>query len=113
MKKYYNTQQEEKEEYQYPEYTNTELWALNNLLKEKYNDGNKIDDITKWLTDEGALNEYGAVIYKEHPAKYAILQDKLSKANKLMGRKEFAVKKELEDLAKNMTLESDILPDNF
>lgn len=121
--------EEVKEEYQFPEYTNQELWALNNLLKEKYNDGNKIDDITNWLQDEGAINKFGAVIttgndYKknkvgewypicDYPTKYELLQDKLEKASRLLGRKEFAQKKELEELEKNMTLQSDILPENF
>jgi len=114
-------QEEEIEEYKFPEYTNQELWTLNTLLDEKYNGGNKIDDITKWMADEGAVNKYGAVVvtgfyykwiypkgggdkfsfpYHDYPTKYALLQDKLEKANKLLGRKEFAQKKELEDLNK-------------
>lgn len=124
--------EDEKEKYEFPEYTNQELWALNNLLKEKYNDGNKIDDITQWLKDEGALNKYGDVIvtgyhlvklnkkgesywfpFHDYPTKYELLQDKLLKANKLLGRKEFAQRKEVEELAKNMTLQSDIDPKDF
>ncbi len=104
MGKYFrkHEDEEEKEEYKFPDYMKTELWELNNLLKEKYNDGNKVDDITKWLQDEGALGKFGGVIYNSQPSKYEILQDKLSKANALLGRKEFAVKKELEELEKGM-----------
>jgi len=116
-----NYEEEEKEEYQFPEYTNQELWTLNNLLKEKYNDGNKIEDIAEWLQDEEALSNFGSVIITGHhykknrvgeyypvcdfPTKYELLQDKLNKANKLLGRKEFAQKKEIEELSKRMTLE--------
>jgi len=100
MTKYYKSQQEEKEEFQYPEYTNAELWELNNLLKKKYNDGNTVKDMTQWFIDEGGLNKNGAVIYDGSPCRYQILRDKLDKANALQGRKEFAVKKELENLNK-------------
>jgi len=126
MGKYYESsegeEQEQKEPYKFPEYTNQELWALNNLLKEKYGDGNKIDDITRWLQDEGALSKDGSIIvtgyhlkrnrkgdfwfpYHDYPTKYQLCQDKLEKASKLLGRKEFAVKKELEELEKGMKLE--------
>lgn len=107
----FNKIEEEKEEYQYPEYTKSELWELNNLLKEKYNDGNKTDDITKWLQDEGALGKFGGVIINGLPCKYQILQDKLAKANALLGRKEFAQKKELENIAQNMKIENNMLSD--
>ncbi len=93
------------EKYEFPEYTNQELWALNNLLKEKYNDGKTKDDITHWMQNEGALGQYGGVIIDGSPCKYQVLQDKLQKANKLLGRKEFAVRKELESLEKTMKLD--------
>ena len=131
MTQYFTDQkrkEEEKKEYEFPEYTKQELWELNNLLKEKYNDGNGIDDITQWLKDEGALNKDGDVIitghhqvyypkgsywfpHHDYPTKYELLQDKLEKANKLLGRKEFAQKKEVEaldKLAEEMTTHADI-----
>ena len=94
-----------KEKPELPEYTNRELWALNNLLKEKYNNGNKPSDITQWLIDEGALSIDGAVIYNDNPCLYEILQDKLNKANKLLGRKEFAIRKEMEELSEKLTID--------
>ena len=94
-----------KEKSELPEYTNRELWDLNNLLKEKYNDGMKPINITQWLKDEGALSQDGAVIYNNNPCLYEILQDKLSKANKLLGRKEFAVRKEMEELSEKLTVD--------
>ena len=103
MGKYFQKEEEVKVEYKFPEYTKQELWDLNNLLKEKYNNGNKISDITSWLQDEGALSKNEGVIYDSHPSKYAILKDKLEKANKLLGRKEFAIRKETEQVVSGMT----------
>lgn len=110
MGKYFNkkAKEAEKDKYEFPEYTNKELWALNDLLKEKYNDGKTPADIKQWMVDEGALTKEGAVLMFHDgekyvpPAKYSILQDKLEKAGKLLGRKEYAVKKQLEDVAKGM-----------
>ena len=109
-----------KQKYQFPTYTKKELWELNNLLKTKYNDGKKIDDVTAWLKDEGALNKDGSVIVEnyrfetnrmgesypvcDYPTKYEILSDKLSRANRILGLKEFAQKKEIEDLAEKLKL---------
>lgn len=118
MSKYYESSEdseEKKEEYEFPEYTNQELWELNDLLDKKYNGGKKVEDITQWLKDEGALSKYGGVVvsgfgYKkvkgewmpvcDFPVKYEILQDKLGKASRLLGRKQWAQKKQLEDLDK-------------
>lgn len=87
--------------YKLPVYPKHELDALNTLLKVKYNNGMKNNDITKWLQDEGALTKWGAVLSYPpylYPTKYDVLLDKLSQAGSLLGRKQWAVKKDLESL---------------
>lgn len=117
--------EEQKEKYEFPEYLNEELKELDNLLKEKYNNGNTIDDITHWLQDNGALNKDGEVIVEnfryetnrvgekyatcDYPSKYELLKDKLDKLNKLDGKKEFAIKKQLEELDKIVNIDSTTL----
>lgn len=107
MSKFKHKVEEEKEEYKYPDYTNKELWELNDLLKEKYNDARTVDDMNQWYVDMAGLTKDGAVIYDGSPCTYQILRDKVEKANKLLGRKQFAVKKDLESLENNMQVDMD------
>lgn len=77
-------------------YSDSELKELNNLLETKYNSGKRKEDIENWLTDSGALNKYGAVIYDRQPCLYETLNDKLTQATYLLSKKEYAIKKQLE-----------------
>ncbi len=117
-------EQEEKEEFSLPIYPKEELTALNELFDKKYNGLKTVADLNQWYIDEGALTKDLAVIvtgfdYKKNrvgemyptcdtPCKYLLLQDKLLQANKLRGRQEYAIKKELEaveELAQGMKVQ--------
>lgn len=123
------------EEFKFPEYTNQELWALNTELDEKYNGGKGLEDINNWLIDNEAINKFGAIkvsgyklkYNKKHghysprcdePTKYRLLMDKLEKASKLLGRKEYAERKQVEEIlkmseeiAQEMVVDTAVLPD--
>lgn len=120
MSRFKDHEEIEKAKYEFPKYTNQELHQLNNLFDEKYNGGKIVKDVDLWFIDEGALNKNGNVIIKdwdyksnkvgelypvcEYPTKYLLLQDKLEKATKLRGQKEYAIKKELEEIENGMEI---------
>jgi len=106
-------EEEKKQKYEFPIYTDMELNNLNDLLTERYDSGKTKEDIDRWLMDEGALSRFGSVIisgyelkkYKvgedypvcDYPTKYELLLDKLSKARKKLGIKEWTYEKIMEE----------------
>ena len=121
-----NIEIEIKKNYKFPDYSKEELQELNRLFDEKYNGLNTGEDIKKWLIDEGALDKYESVVitgyhYKknrvgelypacDYPTKYVLLQDKMEKANKLLNRKEYAIRRNLEEIEKSIGNDEIILP---
>ncbi|MGV8131544.1 MAG: hypothetical protein ACP5N7_05595 [Candidatus Pacearchaeota archaeon] len=118
---------EDKPKFEFPIYSKPELQELNRLFEEKYNNLKTVIDQDNWMKDEGALSKYGAVFvdnYRQelkfvkggedyyysvcnYPTKYALLQNKLEQAVKLQGKKEWAIKKDLERLTENMDIENE------
>ncbi len=110
----------EKAKYEFPEYSKQELIELNNLLEEKYNCCRTTTDTLNWYIDQGGLSKSGAVLvtgwdYKinktgeaypvcDYPSKYLLLQDKLDKAQKLKGKKEYAIKKQAEEVSEQFSV---------
>ncbi len=110
-------QEEQRETYTFPEYEKGELYALLDLIKEKYNNGKTVDDILQWYVDEGGLNKEGHVILKgqikdkdghlvyTYPSQYAVLQDKYEKAMNLIRKKEYAMRMNTKEVSDGMSLE--------
>lgn len=106
-------EEETKQKYEFPTYTDRELDNLNLLLEERYDSGKTKEDIDKWLMDEGALSRFGNIIVSgyelrknrvgeyypvcDYPTKYELLQDKLSKASKKLGVREWTYEKIIEE----------------
>ena|ERR1035437_8164494 len=115
MAKIQRGQNTKTERFKFPEYSVLELKSLNRLFDEKYNGCNTVADKVQWLIDEGGLTKNGEIIttgwdYRtnkmseiypicDYPTQYEILFDKYEKAGKLIGRKEFAIRKQLETYA--------------
>jgi len=85
-----------KEESEKKIYTKEENLELYTLLKLKYNGACTRADEDRWLADEGALNENGAVILST----YEICRDRLQQMYKWQARREYAKKKSAVDLEK-------------
>lgn len=120
------SKEEEKEKYQFIIYSKEELKQFENEL-EDYKLTKNIQGIdytwyddTKYMKDNGALNEYGAVIITgydtkynrlgepypvcDYPTKYLIIQNKFEQFYKYLGKKEFAIKQSIKNLTDTMKI---------
>lgn len=119
-------EEEIKLKFKFPKYSDQELKELNGLFERNYNGLKTPKDIENWMTDEGAIKNGNIVITGHHleknkvgewypvcdyPSKYALLQDKMEKANELLRRKEYGIQKHLEELEKTAVEKmTDIIP---
>jgi len=127
-----------KEKYKFPEYSKDELKELeieleNYRITKSFNGTDyTFYDEEKYYLDNGAKNKYGAIIvtgycqkwnhnanppyqysWCDYPSKYEVLRDKIEKLYKIQGKKEYAIKKSLENLVENMQIVNETKVDEF
>lgn len=121
MGKYFNKQKDEevKETYKFPEYSNEELKEMEGEL-ESYKVTRNIQgkdytfyDEERYLKDKGALNKYGAVILNGVPILYKVLRDKFQQLYKLIGKREHFQKINSTELAESIKIINETEVDVF